>query len=151
MPRLLPRLRRIADQDRDRGAVSLMVAVLAVGLLLIAALVVDGGGRMRAAQRMDTLAAEAARAAGQAIDVGTVISSGQTVVDPNDAAQAAADYLDAAGVPAAGRTITLSPDRRTITITVTSTYTPVFSGTLGINTQVTATARATLIHGVTNP
>lgn len=143
--------RLAAARGGDEGAISLMVAGLSVALILLCGLVVDGGGRMREAQRVDTLAAEAARAGGQAVDVGTVISTGQTVVNPDDARRAANDYLDAAGLSAASRTITISPDQRTITVTVTKSYSPVFSGSLGLRTDVTGSAHASLIHGVTTP
>ena len=46
---------------------TLFFAVAVVGLLVLLGLVVDGAAKVRAVQRADTLAAEAARAGGQAI------------------------------------------------------------------------------------
>ena len=129
----------------DEGRVSLLVAVCAAALLFLIGVVVDGGGRIRALQRADNLAAQAARTAGQAIDVGQAISGGTKVIDPDRAVVAAQSYLDQAG--AAG-TVTISSDRRHITVTTTVSYTPVMLGAFGYGTtQVTGHATATLVDG----
>jgi Flp pilus assembly protein TadG len=123
--------------------VSVFVAGIAVALILLIGLVVDGGGRLRAAQRADTLAAEAARSAAQEIDAGRVVADGTVSVSPDAATAAVASYLSAAG---ASGTATVSPDGRTISVTVTMPYRPLFSGTVGVHTTVTGTARATLVR-----
>ena len=41
----------------DEGSMTLFVVVIAVGLLIAAGLVVDGGGKVRALQRADAVAA----------------------------------------------------------------------------------------------
>lgn len=47
----------------DRGGIAVFVAICTVVLLAIAGLVLDGGGKLRATERADALALEAARAA----------------------------------------------------------------------------------------
>jgi hypothetical protein len=82
---------------------------------------------------------EAARAAGQAISGPQAIQGEDKVVDPAAAVAAAQNYLAAAGVTG---TVTVSPDRQHITVTVTIVYTTVFLDLVGIDT-LTATRQAT--------
>jgi hypothetical protein len=130
---------RRVDWRRDDGRVSLLVAVCVAALLFLIAVVVDGGGRIRAMQEADNIAAQAARTAGQAIDLPAAITGGTTQVDPDRAAQAAQSYLDSAG---ATGTVTISSDRRHIAVTATLTYTPIMLGAFGYH-PVTVTGHAT--------
>lgn len=131
-------IRRVA---RDDGRISLLVAVLTFAVLAMIGLSVDGGGKLRALQRADRLAVEAARAAGQAILAPQAIQGGAKVVDPPAAVAAAQHYLAAAGV--AG-TVAVSEDGRQITVTVTIVYHAVFLGLIGIDT-LSATRHATAV------
>jgi hypothetical protein len=124
---------------RDEGTITLLVIVVTFAVLTMIGLSVDGGGKIRALQRADNLAGEAARAAGQAIAGPEAIPGGAKVVDPAAATAAARNYLTAAGVTG---TVTVSPDRRHITVTVTIVYHTVFLGLIGIGT-LTATRQAT--------
>ena len=126
---------------RDDGSISLLVVVLTIAVLAMIGLSVDGGGKIRALQRADHLASEAARAAGQAIEGPQAIQGGNKVVDPVAALAAAQNYLSAAGVTG---TVTISADRRHITVTVTIVYTTVFLGLVGID-ALTATRQATAV------
>ena len=56
----------IGAHERDAGRVSLFLAVSMLGILAIIGMSFDGAGQLRALQRADNLAAEAARAGGQA-------------------------------------------------------------------------------------
>lgn len=119
--------------DRDRGSVSLFFVVAAAGLLVAVGLVVDGGGKIRASQRADAVAAEAARAGGQAADAGPAIR-GQGLRLPAAAARAAArDYLAGARVEG---TVTITGGTRLQVDTVT-TYTPVFLTMIGVGPMTT--------------
>jgi Flp pilus assembly protein TadG len=90
--------RRRRDWRADDGAFTLMVLTFAAALFFMVGLAVDGGGRLTALARADDIAAEAARAAGQAIDLPQAINGTADVVT-QDAAQAAAQaYLRDAGV-----------------------------------------------------
>jgi hypothetical protein len=137
------RLRR--GTPRDEGRIALLVIVLAVAVLAMIGLSVDGGGKVRALKRADNLASEAARAAGQAVLAPQAIEGGEKVVDPAAAVAAAQNYLAAAGVSG---TVTVSPDRKHITVTVTIVYSTVFLGLVGIDT-LTATRQATAVLVVT--
>jgi hypothetical protein len=59
--------RRSHDVNRNTGTHTLFLVISVVGLLRVVGPVVDGGVKIRAVQRADTLAAEARRAGGQAI------------------------------------------------------------------------------------
>jgi Flp pilus assembly protein TadG len=113
---------------RDDGRISLMVAILVPALLLLIAATVDGGGQIRAMQRADNIAAQAARAAGQAIDVAAVIGTGVKRIDPALARQAADRYLSAAG---ATGTTSVAADGQSVTVVATVTYTPVLLSAFG--------------------
>ncbi|ROT33814.1 pilus assembly protein TadG-related protein [Micromonospora sp. HM5-17] len=79
--------------DRDAGRVSLFLVIAMIGVLAIIALAYDGAGQLRTMQRADNLAAEAARAGGQAVDLQQLLEDGSTVLE-EDAARAAVDsYL----------------------------------------------------------
>ncbi|WP_427168840.1 TadE/TadG family type IV pilus assembly protein (plasmid) [Streptomyces sp. C1-1] len=133
----------------DRGGITVFVAVCVLALLAIIGLAVDGGGTMRAVERADYLAGEAARAGGQAIDPTDAITGTAITVDPQAAAAAAQSYLASAGATGA---VSISPDGITLTVTVTSTYQTTFLSVAGISSlPVSGHATATLLHGVTAP
>jgi hypothetical protein len=136
-----PAAARTRRAPRDEGRIALLVIVLAVAVLAMIGLSVDGGGKVRALERADNLASEAARAAGQAILAPQAIQGGDKVVDPGAAIAAAHDYLTAAGVTG---DVTVSADRKHITVTVTIVYRTVFLGLIGIDT-LTATRTATAV------
>lgn len=125
----------------DEGRIALLVIVLTVAVLAMIGLSVDGGGKIRALERADNLASEAARAAGQAIYAPQAIEGGDKVVDPAAAMAAAQNYLAAAGVTG---TVTVAADRKHVTVTVTIVYNTVFLGLIGIDT-LTATRHATAV------
>ncbi|MFG3065034.1 pilus assembly protein TadG-related protein [Streptomyces sp. NPDC048231] len=133
----------------DRGGVTVFVAVCTLALIGIIGVAVDGGGTLRATERADFLAGEAARAGGQAIDPAQAITGTAIVVNPQDAQAAAQAYLHSAG---ATGTVTVSADGTQLTVTVTGSYTTTFLPALGIGSMpVTGHATATLLHGVTAP
>jgi hypothetical protein len=115
--------------------------VLAFAVLAMIGLSVDGGGKVRAIERADNLASEAARAAGQAILASQAIQGGDKVVDPTAAVAAAETYLAAANV---NGTVTVATDRKHVTVTVTIVYPTQFLGVVGIN-ELTASRHATAV------
>jgi hypothetical protein len=125
--------------------VSLFFAVAAVGMLVVVGLVVDGGGKVRALQEADAVAAEAARQGGQAVQAGPAIRGEDTVVDPPPAIAAAKRYLAAAGV--SGSVDIVAGTR--LRVTTTSSYTPVFLSVLGVGPMtVTGDAQVRLVRGL---
>lgn len=137
-----PRPRR---RNGERGAISVFLAVLLPGLLLIIGLAVDGGAKVAAAQRANAIAEEAARAGGQALDVSAALA-GQLRVDPAAAVTAAQDYLRRAGVQGAVTVL----DGDTLQVTTTITQPTTFLGLIGITTlTVEGSGTAALIPGTT--
>ncbi|MFF3350704.1 TadE/TadG family type IV pilus assembly protein [Streptomyces sp. NPDC002779] len=133
----------------DAGGITVFVAVCVIALIGIIGVAVDGGSKMRATERADYVAGEAARAGGQAIDPAEAISGNAIVVGPQDAAAAAQAYLRTAG---ATGTVSVSGDGKTLTVNVTGSYDTKFLSVVGIGSlSVTGHGKATLLHGVTAP
>jgi Flp pilus assembly protein TadG len=124
----------------------MFVTVASLGLLVLAGLVVDGSAKVRAVQRADRVAAEAARAAGQAIDLTAALEGSTIRADRRPAVAAARTYLEAAGVVGS---VELSADGTVITVLARDTQPTVFLGLLGVP-QFTMTGRAEvrLVHSV---
>ncbi len=133
----------------DRGGVTVFVALCVLGLIGIIGLAVDGGTKLRATERADYIAGEAARAGGQAIDPADAITGRAIALDPQDAAAAAQSYLRSAGVTG---TITVSGDGKTLTVVVHDAFDTTFLPVVGIGSlSVTGHGKATLLHGGTAP
>ncbi|WP_406518168.1 pilus assembly protein TadG-related protein [Streptomyces sp. NBC_00826] len=115
-------------RGQDDGSVTMFWLVCSVAALGLLALLVDGGGILRAKAHADDLAAEAARAAGQQIDLSQAIPGTALVIDPDAAQQAAEAFLSQAGVHG---TVTVSADGTRITVDVTGTYTTVMVSAVG--------------------
>jgi hypothetical protein len=109
---------------RDEGAMSTFLAVIFLGLLMAAGLVVDGGRKIIALREASHLADNAARAGAQAVDLDVLRSTGVITLDSYQAITGASDYLAAAGhtgeVAVAGDTVTV-----TVTLTVDPALLPV--------------------------
>ncbi|MCZ7458213.1 TadE/TadG family type IV pilus assembly protein [Streptomyces sp. WMMC940] len=142
-------LRSRTGTGGDRGSVSIYVAIVLVGLLVMIGIAVDGGGKMRATERADALAQEAARAGGQQLDAGDAITADRIAVDPAAASAAALDYLRQAG---ANGTVAVSDGGKTLSVTVTGEYRTRFLPVIGVSGMpVTGHGSATLLHGVDAP
>lgn len=128
---------------RDEGAFTPMVAVMAAGIFAMVGLAVDGGGRMRTLEHADNLAAEAARAGGQALDVSQAVAGTADVISEQDAITAADNYLRRAGATGSARVTNNGKD---ITVTVTIWYHPIMLGLVHLGPwQETGVATATLL------
>ncbi|MFF5054193.1 pilus assembly protein TadG-related protein [Micromonospora sp. NPDC000663] len=127
----------------DDGRVSIFLAVAMLGVLAIVGLSFDGAGQLRTLQRADNLAAEAARAGGQAIDRATAIEGGPKRIDQPEATAAVATYLTSAGTT--GHTVSFPQvgGETLIRVTVTVTYQRSMLGLLGFPQTVTVTGEAT--------
>jgi Flp pilus assembly protein TadG len=124
----------------DDGRVSIYFAILTPAFIALLGLVVVGGNRVIALQRAHNIAAEAGRAAGQAINGPQGIVGSTKVVDPDAAAAAARAYIAAAG---ATGTVTVASDRQHLTVTVHVTYDPGLPFGVGAGAW-TATGAATI-------
>lgn len=104
---------------------------------------------MRDIEHADAVAAEAARAGGQAIDPAQAITGDAAVLDQAAAAREARRYLAAAGVKG---NVTFSADGTTINVDVTTQRRTVFLQIIGKSTlDVEGHASAELLHGVGAP
>jgi hypothetical protein len=97
-------------------------------MLLFMALMWDASGYLRALHRADNIANEAARAAGQAINLPLAVTGEQIVLDPAAAETAADAYLADAGVTGQVR---VSEDGRQVSVSVAVPYPPLFLGGFG--------------------
>jgi hypothetical protein len=132
----------------EAGRVSVFLAIALAGVLILIGMVDDGGGRLRARQRADNIAAEAARAAGQAINGPTAIQGGKKVLDAAQATRAARAYLTAAGVP--GTVTVLGPTRVRVEVVITEPT--AMLSLIGIGSyQVTGRATAVLVTDPQRP
>ncbi|KJS55680.1 hypothetical protein VM98_11950 [Streptomyces rubellomurinus subsp. indigoferus] len=123
----------------------MFVAICAGALVLVIALVVDVGGRLRVAERTDAYAQEAARVGGQQLDQAAVLQGQGIKVQQEYVREAADAYLAMYGLRA--DEIDFSDDGRVVTVTVRADFTPVLLGGLG-KRKVTGKGSATLVHGV---
>ena len=81
----------------DRGQVTAFVAALMLALLVMAALVIDGGYALAARRRAVDEANEAARAGAQALALADYRATGTFRLDPGTAVAAARAYLAPTG------------------------------------------------------
>ena len=126
------------------GQVTLFVVVATVALLVLAALVLDGGYVLAARRRAIDEANGAARAAVQALAPAAYRSSAEVVLDPAAATAAAQDYL-----AAAGHTGTVGVDGAEVTVSVGFDQPMALLGIIGIDEiSVTGVGRARSVRGV---
>ena len=129
----------------DRGSISPFFVVAAVGLMLAVGLVVDGGGKIRALQRADAVAAEAARAGGQAVAAAPALRGQSPQVQAGPARAAAQAYLAAAQVPGS---VTISGGTQ-LQVDTTTTYQPLFLSMIGVGPLSTrGHAEVRLVRGL---
>jgi hypothetical protein len=121
----------------EEGAVSLFVVVVVVALIAAIGLVVDGGGKIRALERADETAREAARAGSQMLDVPAAVRGERVDIDPGAAGRAARAYLAAAGVEGS-----VSVSGALVTVSTRVVYEPVFVGFIGVG-PIAVTGEAT--------
>lgn len=136
--------RRGRDRS-DRGAIAIFVAICAAFLVLIIALVVDAGGRLRVAERTDGYAQEAARVGGQQLDEAALLRGEGYKIKQDYVKDAANSYL--ALYHLSVHDVAFSDDGSSVTVTVQAEYRPALLGELG-KQKVTGKGSATLVHGV---
>jgi hypothetical protein len=136
--------------SRDRGGISVFAAIVTVPLLALGGLLaVDGLGKLRATERADALAMEAARAGAQAIDPAQAIVGDAVVADRTAAAAAAQAYLERAGTDGA---VAIVAGGTRVQVTVRGSYETRFLTVVGVSSMpVAGHGQAALLHGVTNP
>ena len=126
----------------ERGSVTAWFATVSFALVVIVGLVLDGGAQLHAEERAFGIAAQAARTGGQQLDTAAVVASQGFAVDPDQAVDAAHQYLAEVGVDG-----TVWVDGDQVHVVVNDSYTPVVLGMLGLGPfTIEATASARLIR-----
>lgn len=123
---------RVRNWMRDtgtRGAYLVMWTILAFGLIAFLGLAYDGGEKLHAHQRVNHIAEEAARTAGQQIVRPVGVRGIATVADPVTAQIAAQTYL-AQFPDVHGVVIPTGPT--TLVVVTTATWTPKIVSMLGV-------------------
>jgi uncharacterized membrane protein len=124
----------------ELGAVLPLTAVMLLGLLAVAALVVDGGLLFAERRDLQGLADGAARAGAMAVDEDLLRETGTVRLDPAAARDAAGRYLAAAGFEGVMR---IDADMLDVTIDLKETRPTLMMGLLGVRAvRVTAHAVA---------
>lgn len=137
--------RRVKEES---GQVAVIFATTLLGLLIVAALVVDGGMLFSARRNLQSLADGAARAGAMSVDENRLRSSGGRVVrlDPASARQAANEYLRGSGF-SGGAEITV--DSSSVGVGLREERPTLMMGIAGIRT-ITTQARS-VAHPVVGP
>src|SRR6478609_8070383 len=137
----------VRDTDPDSGSVGVYVVVVALGLLVAAGLVLDGGAAFAARGAAATAAQQAARAGADALNPASLRSSTPTglAVDPNAARTAANRVLAAAGA-----TGSVTVDGAEVTVTARVDRPSYLLSAVGIDRiGGTGTFTAVPLHGTT--
>lgn len=133
-------------RNDETGAVAIFFVVAVVGLFAMAGLAVDGAAKIRGIQRADAVAAEAARAAGQAISIPAAMTGSDVRVDRALAVRSAQAYLRGAGVVGA---VSVTDGGHVVSVDTTMDAATVFLAAVGIgHFTVHGHASATLIHSI---
>lgn len=142
------RRKTLAGQRRDdHGGVELFVLVVVMAIVLALGIITDLGGRMRTADRAAWTAQQAARAAASQVS-GAGVQDGAAPVMSAQEAVATAQRV----VAAAGMSGTASVDGDTVTVTVSTTYTPMILSIAGRPAwSVSETATAQIVRGISTP
>lgn len=83
--------------QHEAGSISAFVAVIALALVMVAGMAYDGGQIIAAQATARDLAASAARAGAQEVDLEQLRRSGEAILDPDRAAAAAEEFLAQTG------------------------------------------------------
>ncbi len=122
--------------DSERGAASVLFAVLGLALLMATGLAVDGGRKLGALSEARDIADNAARAGAQMVDEDAYRSTGVSTIDPGAATQRAQAYL-----AAHGHSGTVAVSGTDVIVTVTITIDPTFlPGLMTVSATESATA-----------
>jgi Flp pilus assembly protein TadG len=136
--RLAPAALAATGRD-ERGVVTLWLVTAAFAMTVLVGLAVDLGGQVHAKQRAQDIAAQAARAGGQALQAGPAIRGQAGISDTGPGVAAARAYLAAA--PDVTGHARIASGGRTVTVDTASTYTTQFLSVIGIG-RLTVTGHA---------
>ena len=115
----------------EGGAVAPLVAMMLLGMLAMAALVIDGGLLFAERRDLQGMADGAARAGAMAIDEDLLRETGAVRLDPTSARAAAERYLETAGVDG---TVRIDADTLSVTVDLQARRSTLMMGLLGVRT-----------------
>ncbi len=127
-PSWVARRLRATQGSRDRGSVTIWMITSALVMIVLAGLAVDLGGQVHQLQRANDIAAQAARAGGQAI-TNPAIQGQLATVDGGRGVAAADTYLRASDVTGSARIGANS----SVIVDTTSAYSTTFLSVIGIS------------------
>ena len=128
--------------SKETGAVVPLTAVMLLGLLAMAALVVDGGVLFAARRDLQGLADGAARAGAMAVDEELLRETGAVSLDPVAARTAAGRYLAAGGFQGE---VQIDADVLSVTVVLEESRPTLMMGLLGVR------AVSVAAHAVARP
>jgi Flp pilus assembly protein TadG len=136
------------EQARDRGALSIFTAIIAMTVVIFLGGVVDFEQKLEARHDANILAQEAARAGAGQVNLDRFYTRGQFTIDRAAAIRASTAYLQASG-----HTGTVTPaGTRSIRVSVVIERPAIFLPLIGIsNLRVRGAATADLVAGVEGP
>lgn len=133
-------------RDRDRGSVTIWLALASFAMIVLVGLAVDLSGQVYAQQRAQDVARQAARVAGQQVDPSQAVHGTTAQADTVQAVAAARVYLTSAGVEGS---VTVSDGGTSVRVTTTATYQTKFLSIIGIQTlQVSGSSDAQIVRVV---
>ena len=135
-------MNRQLNRDLERGSISLWVVLASFCMILIVGIAADFSGQAAAEHHARVAAGQAARAAGQAVQLDALVRGGDVRPDPARAAAAGNAHLAQAGLSG-----TVSMTGTVVNVTVSGTYECVFLSVIGIRTlPVSGTASADVVR-----
>jgi len=120
---------RSARAPGESGAVAPMVAVMLLGLIALAALVVDGGVLFAARRDLQGMADGAARAGAMAVDEELLRETGAVQLDAAAARAAVRLYLEAGGFEGVAQ---IDADMLSVTVDLEDSRPTLMMGLLGV-------------------
>ncbi|MBO0608276.1 pilus assembly protein TadG-related protein [Myceligenerans salitolerans] len=142
----LHRRQALSSDAPQRGEVNILVAGLIPALIIAIGLVVDGGGRLQAADHAQYAAEQAARAGAQEQDISEAQYGRPPTLDEAAAIAAAESHLAAAGVSGQVDHV----QGASIAVRATVTYETKFLALIGIRSLTAeGSAEARAVRGIT--
>lgn len=115
----------------ERGTLTTYFVTAVPAAIMLTGLVVDGGGQIRAMQQANDISAEAARYAGQSINMGCATQGSKFVINPPSARLAAQRYVENTPADVELRSVSFE-GHHTVRVQTTMQYDPVFLGLFGV-------------------
>lgn len=134
-------------RDRDRGSVTIWLALASFAMIVLVGLAVDLSGQVYAQQRAIDVAGQAARVAGQQVAEGQAIHGTTAQATTAQAVAAARAYLASSGLDG---TVTVTDGGTTVRVTTQARYETKFLSIIGIQTLVVSGSSDAQIVRVVN-